>query len=324
MSRARASAFVLAALLVGAASCGESATPGPAGGAGESDHDGGEAGVTLEHGGDAGAAALGGEAGAGATTGGSTPSDGGSSGRTNGKPAHGGSGGTSSTSSGGSDTSEGGANEGGTTGSGASGGSGALAGGGGLGGSGGASGGSAGGGGASNQLSLCVRLSNATNLDLEVTNDYEKAFIADCNIYWVFYLYYDASKNLNERDKFLNQMLAFNYALWGCAGSPAPTSFDLVYKPVPLSQADADALIDAYMGVATRDLSLSPGESADMRAALERLSEPLLMSPDPGGYSQSRCNGEGGAGGQAGADAGGAGTPAEAGQGGDPGQGGTG
>jgi hypothetical protein len=66
-------------------------------------------------------------------------------------------------------------------------------------------------------------------------------------------------------------------------------------------------LIEHYIAVATAELTLSPPEIAEMRAALERLAAPLIADPslEP---SQSRCDTEsGGAGGMPAEPAGGAG-----------------
>jgi hypothetical protein len=159
------------------------------------------------------------------------------------------------------------------------------------------------------QLSLCLRLGDiqgATQQDLLVTLDYEDAFVADCRVNWVFYLYFDPAQNLDQRQDFLNQLLHFNFELWGCFDSPPPDSFDLIYTPHPLTRADADALIEAYLGVAKRDLSMGADEVSEMRALLRRLSEPLLVSPDPGGFSAPNCAVHTGAGGEGG-DGGGAG-----------------
>ncbi len=173
----------------------------------------------------------------------------------------------------------------------------------------------AGGTGVPDQLSLCVRLgTSSTALDERVTLDFEDAFFDDCRVNWVVGLYYDESKKLDARARFLSQVGQFNYALWGCALTSPPDSFDLIYTPQPLTRADANLLIDAYVHVATKDLSMSPDEITAMRAILVRLSEPLLISPDPGDFSQSRCDVTSGAGG-AGGEGGGAGDTGTAGDG---------
>jgi hypothetical protein len=148
-------------------------------------------------------------------------------------------------------------------------------------------------------LSICIRLGTNATLDDEiVTLDADYAFDGDCRISWVSSLYTDA-----QRYVFLNQLSAFNYQLWGCPGTVPPTGFGLIYEPHPLTQSDANALIDSYVSVATADLVLTSGEIAGLRAWLGWLSEPLLVSPDPGGFSQANCTtgAEGGAGGEGGA-----------------------
>jgi hypothetical protein len=173
----------------------------------------------------------------------------------------------------------------------------------------------AGGTAAPEQLSLCIRLgTSSTALDERVTLDFEDGFFDDCRVNWVVELYYDESKNLDQRYRFLSQVGQFNYALWGCALTSPPESFDLIYTPHPLTRADANVLIDAYVRAASKDLSMSPDEISAMRAILVRLSEPLLISPDPGGFSQSRCDVTSGTGG-AGGEGGGAGNSGAAGDG---------
>ncbi|HEX5098291.1 MAG TPA: hypothetical protein VFV94_02275, partial [Polyangiaceae bacterium] len=123
-------------------------------------------------------------------------------------------------------------------------------------------------------------------------------------INWVRLLYLDPDTGLDKRVAFLNQLIAFSTNLWGCLGSTPPHSFDLVWKLTPLSAADVELLIDDYIAAASAPLMLSPGETEDLRALLNRLAEPYLMDPDPGGLSNSRCEtgaaGAAGAGGQAG------------------------
>ena len=176
---------------------------------------------------------------------------------------------------------------------------------GGVGGEAGGDGGPAGSGGTGGssdptQLAVCVRVDDPTSLSFDTTVAFESAVITDCRINWVTSLYYNSSTGLNDRSDFLNQLLHFNLDLWGCTGRSAPTSFDLIYAPAPLSLADVGALIDAYVVVATTELTLSPGEITDLRALLEHLSEPLLLDPDPGDFSASSCVELGGAGGEGG------------------------
>ncbi len=310
MSRVRATALVLFAALAWVSGCGGSESPQfPAGDAGSYGAPfGGEAGagdVPLSSGGSGArgesGADAGGEGGAGD---GARPSNGGSGGR---KPhtvtGSGGKGGGTATSggSGGGDSSAGGSEAGASSGGSSGSGGGAQGGNVGVAGSAGTAA-SAGAGGQSNQLSICVRLSNTTSLSGTVTNDFQNAVVADCNINWVFYLYYDPAHDIDHLQDFMNQVFHFNLGLWGCSDGAPPTSFELLYGSEPLTSADAGALIDAYMSAADADLSLSPPERDAMRAILERLSDPLLVTSEPGAFSHSRCGagGTGGTGGQGG------------------------
>jgi hypothetical protein len=155
---------------------------------------------------------------------------------------------------------------------------------------------------------VCLRLEDSTASSFDASLAFESAVIADCRVNWVTSLYYDATQGLNERADFLNQLLHFNLRLWGCPGTAAPTSFDLIHEPAPLSAADAGALIDSYVDVLTDLLTLSAGEVSDLRTVLGNLSEPLLLTPDPGDFTDSRCAAGGGGG------EGGAGDPGAAGQ----------
>jgi hypothetical protein len=258
---------------------------------------GGESGFGAgAYGGDAGTGDTGGEP-SGATGGDGAQGGSSASGGRGGSSTRGGAGGrggTGAVDTGGGDA--GGTDTGGGTVGGTSGSAGAEAGEGGVGLTG------AGGTGSTvpDQLAICVRLDSPTPLSLDTTLAFEKAVIKDCDINWVTSLYYDSSVGFDERSEFLNQLLHFNLDLWGCPGTPAPDSFDLIYKPAPLSAADVVALIDAYVAVSTDLLTLSPGEVSDMRAVLGQLSAPLLIDPDPGDFSDSRCVSAGGAGGEGG------------------------
>jgi len=310
MSRARATALVLFAALAAASGCGESEAPVlPSGDAGTGSFTmGGEAGVSEVPAGSGGSGARG-ESGAenggeGGVASAARPSSGGSSGRKpNTLPGAGGKGGGTATSggSGGDESSgaaagEAGASSGGSSGTGTSGGASSA-----QGGSSTVAGatGTAGAGGQSNQLSICVRPSSTTSLSGTVTNDFQNDYARDCNVNWLFYLYYDPAHDIDHLQDFMNQVFHFNLGLWGCTDGAPPTSFDLVYGTPSLTAADAGALIDAYMSASEADLSLSPSERDAMRAVLERLSEPLLVPADPGVFSHSRC-GAAGAGGQGG------------------------
>ena len=107
--------------------------------------------------------------------------------------------------------------------------------------------------------------------------------------------------DVGQREAFLNDLLSWCLRFWGCQ---APTvdalvdDFALIYQPAPLTSADAAALIDDYMLVATASLALSAPESEAMRAALLRLSR-QTVARDSAEFSHSTCDAGGGAGGQA-------------------------
>jgi hypothetical protein len=161
-------------------------------------------------------------------------------------------------------------------------------------GDGGSEGGSGGADDEPDRLSICLRLQQSGRLAINVALAYEDALIADCRVNWTTILYFDSSIGLNERDVFLNNLTVWNSELWGCTNT-APTSFALIHRPAPLTSADAQALIDDYVEVATNLLSMSPPEISEMRALLGRLSQPVIeeVSDD---YSNPDC-GAGGAGG---------------------------
>jgi len=292
-----ATACATVALVVGGCGDGDRTDPGAAGlGGGGIPHVGGGAGTDVS--GAAGESAGEGQGAVGGTRGGT------------GGTSRGGSGGTSR---GGSDTGSGGDDRGGTGGTHAlggtagtvtgNGGAAAEAGEGGLGGTGN---GGTGGKPIPEQLDVCVRQQTSPSvLAWDVSRDFEFAVNSDCRVGWVRYLYLDPANSLDERVEFLNQLIHFGLDVWGCVGASPPQSFDLVWQPTPLSAADVEVLIDHYIEAATEPLTLSPGEIADMRALLGKLAEPLLMQPDPGDFSDSRCDdpgsgGESGAGGHAG------------------------
>jgi hypothetical protein len=287
---------VTCAALVVTASCGDgerlgvglphAAGAGATGGQSSAGEGGDEAGRGHEDGGDHGAAA------AAATDQGGTDNSG--TGGT--RPSSGGDGASGGTDSGGT------GQAGGSGGSDASGGSGAAGGSAGSGGT-GPMGGTGGQAPEPEQLSVCIRLEDSTGSSFDTSLAFESAVIADCRVNWVTTLYYDAAQGLNERADFLNDLLHFNLRLWGCPGTAAPTSFELIHEPAPLSVADAGALIEAYVDVASDLLTLDPAEESDLRVVLGNLSEPLLVTPDPGDFTDSHCA----AGGAGGSDAGAAG-----------------
>jgi len=278
---------------------GERRDPGAAASAGS----GGRT-LTGEGGGHRGGS--GGAAGDGDTAGDGTVASGGANDGNGGAPE----GGSSSRPRGGS----GGTRAGGTggTGAGTSGGTGGSATNGGSVGSGadagdtGLAGASTGGTAGLTQLDVCSRQTTLPSaLAWDVSQSFEHAVNFDCRITWVHLLYIDPDTGLDKRVAFLNQLIDFGLGLWGCFGGVPPQSFDLIFKPTPLSAADVALLIDDYVGAASDPLNLDPGEIDDMRTILNRLAEPLLMDPDPGDFSSPDCASTGaagaaGAGGQAG------------------------
>ena len=297
-----ATACALVSLAVGACGDGERADPGAAGspnGGSSGNARGGAGGDQFNHAGDTGSGDAAGD-GTGARGATGDGSGGSSRGGSGGSRAQGGSG--AATASGGSGDS-GGSAAGGTAGDTTTGGSSGAwteAGEGGLG------GGGTGGKPPVEQLDVCLRQTSSPSvLGWDVSRDFESAVNFDCRVSWVHLLYLDPENGLDERVDFLNQLIHFGLDAWGCVGASPPQTFDLIWTPVPLSAADVGVLIDHYVDAATGPLTLSPGEIADLRALLGRLAEPLLMAPDPGDFSNSRCTetgggGESGAGGQAG------------------------
>jgi hypothetical protein len=162
------------------------------------------------------------------------------------------------------------------------------------------------------QLDICARLSGLTTHAFNVEQAYAKTAIKDCRVTWVI-------PRKDDLVAFQNGLVVWSLELWGCQGKPVE-NFALVFGTPALSQGDAAILIDLYMTAAKNDLGLSPPEFAELKAALERLAQPLITSPssEP---SQPDCPVEvGGAGGAAGsggaADGGVGGVLLSAGQGG--------
>jgi hypothetical protein len=150
------------------------------------------------------------------------------------------------------------------------------------------------------QLELCVRLSQAAVHSTAVARAYPTSVYFDCRVHWVVAL------GTADLATFKNDLLSFNYAFWGCTGTPPVDTFALVFGTPPLSQGDVEALIDLYLADAHAELDLSPLESEQMRAALERLAKPLVTDPsfEP---SKSECSAGAGGAGAGGAPAGAAG-----------------
>lgn len=144
------------------------------------------------------------------------------------------------------------------------------------------------------QLELCERLTGLVPHSTKVTQEFRNASIRDCRI---TQLIPRASTGL---DDWVQALLIWNLELWGCQGSPV-TRFVLAKPGATLSAGDASVLIETYMNIADAELDLSPPEFTEMRAAIERLSTPVVVSPSME-LSQSKCvvPGAGGAGGEGG------------------------
>jgi hypothetical protein len=151
----------------------------------------------------------------------------------------------------------------------------------------------AGAGGVSAGLHICVRLDSPTKLSFEVTKLYELKVYDDCRINWVSGLYLA----IDERVEFLNNLVAWNMALWGCS-TPAPTDFRLIHVSTELTTADAALLVNHYLDAAQQKLSMGAAEISEMRSALEKLSAPLTIASTK--FSHPNCVNNGGAGGSSG------------------------
>lgn len=171
------------------------------------------------------------------------------------------------------------------------------------------------------ELDLCPRLDRVAQRARDLALTFEKALYGDCRVRWLTRLY---TKPVPHRDDYLNDLLVFNRNFWGCQ-TPVD-QFLLVWESPPLSQGDLQIVVDHYVTASTAELALSEREQCEMRVALERLGQALVVasSEEP---SQPECV-EPGSGGAGGLDAGGTGAggepQAEGGAGGDAAQGGTG
>lgn len=142
------------------------------------------------------------------------------------------------------------------------------------------------------QLDVCDRLTNLVAHADAVSRAYSKAAYADCRVKWVVPL---VNSQLVE---YKNRLVTWSLELWGCQGAPV-TELALAYHQPELSKGDATIIIQHYLDVVDDELDLSPAEHATMKAALERLAAPLIVSAseEP---SQAKCPvdmGTGGAGG---------------------------
>jgi hypothetical protein len=162
-------------------------------------------------------------------------------------------------------------------------------------------------------LSVCIRLQSPSVLSFDVTRTYDHTVFADCRVKWVSNLYLE----VDQREVFLNNLLAWNMRFWGCS-PPPPDDFALIFKPAPLTRGDAAALIDDYISVATQALGLSTPEIDEMRAALDTLANSVVAN-ESNGFSNSQCSDSGAGGAGSGGSSGSGGTGGSVGTGGSTG-----
>lgn len=174
------------------------------------------------------------------------------------------------------------------------------------------------------ELSVCDRLLRVQEKNRAQTDVFERNVYLDCRVKWLPRLYIDA----HAAEDYRNALEDWNDRFWGCRDLPVD-DFLLVWGTPPISQGDADIVIEHYMVAAIEHLQLTQKEEDEMRAALQRLATVVITSPslEP---SQSGCvdpnggaGGMDGSGGAAGANDGGQGgaagaTQAQAGNGGSP------
>jgi hypothetical protein len=142
------------------------------------------------------------------------------------------------------------------------------------------------------QLEVCNRLTGLVPHADNTARAYLKSVNRDCRVKWVIPL------AMGDFAAYRNRLVSWNLEFWGCQGT-AVTELALVYQQPDLSKGDAELLVQYYLDAADAELDLSPAEHADMKAALERLAEPLVTS-DSEQPSQPNCpvdTGTGGAGG---------------------------
>lgn len=143
-------------------------------------------------------------------------------------------------------------------------------------------------------LTICERLINPPDNSFDVTQGYRAATTGDCRIAWVTRLYLDD----DQEHVFLNQLLRWNLELWGCGGAPPPEDFGLLFREVPLTSTDAEALITLYMETTITTLAMSSDEIEAMRAMLDYLAK-RVIERETDEFTDSHC--ATGAGGEAGA-----------------------
>jgi hypothetical protein len=130
---------------------------------------------------------------------------------------------------------------------------------------------------------------NADNIRIA----FERTSYRDCRLSWFLSLYLPP---VDERAQFGNNLVQMTLKLWGCVAEK-PTAFSLIHTPVPLSPAEAGALIELYLNASRSEARLSPSELAYVERELERLAAPLLDETLED-FSRSTCpdDGMGGAG----------------------------
>ena len=158
----------------------------------------------------------------------------------------------------------------------------------------GADGGAAGGG--RPEPVVCDRLAGMEiPISERVALSYDVARHRDCRLAWFETLFLPP---IDERLEYVRAIARQSRILWGCIDGPL-SGFSLVHGPVPLSQAEVDALIGVYLDASRIEAQLSPSEVAPIERALEALAAPLVESTLED-FSRSRCP-DGGVGGRGGA-----------------------
>jgi hypothetical protein len=152
------------------------------------------------------------------------------------------------------------------------------------------------------QLELCPRIAMLPVLSSQFARNFDREVYNDPCIGWTTQLY----QVTNNRPEYLSALTAWNQGFWGCKETGVG-SFALLWKqPEVLTAGDARRLIELYVLRLNTDLvafnqaMLSPKEEAEMRAALERLSDTMVTNATLD-YSHPEClepPGSGGAGGE--------------------------
>jgi hypothetical protein len=140
------------------------------------------------------------------------------------------------------------------------------------------------------KLALCLRLNDPldTNRVLTFSQTVTDQFIlfvyADCRVANAVH----PPGGTVQFGTWKNEIYAYNLDLWGCT-SKTVTDFELVSSTFgELTKQAAQALVDDYLQAATKILSLTDDEAADMRADLERL-ELLAVGADASNALLSTC-----------------------------------